>query len=671
MGHENRIVSSFANNGIKSVLLIDDAYDPPALAADVLAGMVDYLEGAVGRSACLELDLSDDVINAALEAAHVENVDDENLISTLFALYKAYTNRRDARFDPGGHFLVVKGAALNALDPLKTLLSRCGEGVTVHTAGMGDGMPRYKELTPSVVFLDYFLGSDVEGETRRDQEKSLARSASLSLLRDVVQIEVSDAPAIVLMSSEDVVKEAERYRREAQPEGDAIMALRFGFLHKHGIAKTGDDLTISDDACDTLLDTCQGYEFGLVVHRSLKDWRTGAEKALKTLVKEIGELDPKDFAYLLRFRLSGEGERMSDYLEWLFGESLRALVDKNVAWQGENFVKLDQESLGKAIEGAFEGPSVQVARLFHRVRVNDRTSRSRRRYALGDIYAESAGSAVRVVITPDCDLVPRKGKVRAVNLLTMGGRLRNFDEDNASADSFIFRDNKPFSVKWDPKDLKTFQIEPDQVRQELEGLSFVGTFNSLYAQEVQRQALTDLSRVGVAVSPSVGVDASITVWLRVKTKKGLGTEYRDLQVKDGSIATIILERGDVREGHRVLLRRKFLHKLLSSLRLVKPEDLDTDDAKHLQALTKPNNEDSLVKKLLVDGSTTKTNGPFRMTIAIRPEPDKKETGAWLQLCLNLSQEAMAELAAVDPLAVVESITGGTIANSSNEGDAVA
>src|SRR3546814_9850077 len=54
MGHEKRIVEAFDTNGIERILLVDDVYDPPALLADELGPLLDFLESVGGQAACGE-----------------------------------------------------------------------------------------------------------------------------------------------------------------------------------------------------------------------------------------------------------------------------------------------------------------------------------------------------------------------------------------------------------------------------------------------------------------------------------------------------------------------------------------------------------------------------------------------------------------------------------------
>src|SRR5690606_34283850 len=101
-------------------------------------------------------------------------------------------------------------------------------------------------------------------------------------------------------------------------------------------------------------------------------------------------------------------------------------------------------------------------------------------------------------------------------------------------------------------------------------------------------------------------------------------------------------------GHKVLLRRKYVHALLDKLREVDRATLAEEDAKKLNEFLKEKNEDQLISGFLTKGSLTKDKGPLGTKLAISGKPDGKQDSPWLQLLLELSEEAMGELLTVDP-----------------------
>jgi len=646
MRHAKRIVEAFDENGIERILLIDDGYDPPPIDRIVLGELTDFLDSDYGRVICLEAGLSPEEFEAARQAALDNNVEAEELSKANTALYERFVATRESRFDPGGRFENLKGATLDALTPLAALLEKCVNAVDVRYVGLDHGKEVYRQQKPQVVFLDFYLSPDVPVGDSSDKDMTTGRKQSIDFLGRILKATEDELPAIVLMSSHSVKNEAEKFRQDVEPRGHNPLALRFRFLQKDWVkAEAGNKIKIENEAADALLDTTQGFAFGQILQRALRKWREGADKAMNALLEEIGGLEPKDFAYLFRFRLVSEGSSMSDYLEWMFGESLRALVAEHVPWRDEDFDRLDDPDRSKGIEGAFEGPSTNIAKIFHRIRIDKHKSRPPGQYALGDIYVSTEDNSVRGVVTPDCDLVVRKGATKAMNVLTMGGELRSFDQDSASADQFIFRNGKPYSLKWNPKNLETYPVKGERSLEDDSRYQFAGTLRPLYAQEMQRQSLTDLSRVGLAVAPVMGVDAKVTAWLRMK--KGGKVKFEKCTIKEESaIATVLLERAEAKSGHKVLLRRRYVHALLDNLREVDPAELPVEDRISRDNFLKEKNEDKVINGFLREGSLTKGKGPLGTKIAIGGKPDGNP---WLQLLLELSEEAMKELRTIDPL----------------------
>src|SRR3546814_18695461 len=87
MGHEKRIVEAFDTNGIERILLVDDVYDPPALLADELGPLLDFLESVGGQAACGEAGLAPQGLAAARSA---ERRGGEGCVSAWRSLWSTY-----------------------------------------------------------------------------------------------------------------------------------------------------------------------------------------------------------------------------------------------------------------------------------------------------------------------------------------------------------------------------------------------------------------------------------------------------------------------------------------------------------------------------------------------------------------------------------------------------
>ena len=652
MKHEARIVDAFKSNLITRTLLIDDAYDPPGLNEKIIASLADFLATENGKQACSECDVATDILEAATIAAEVGDGDSSELISAYHAIYAAFVRTGDRKFDPDGQFDTIKGAALSVLRPLYSLLCKCGDNIDVRVAGPEDCTRIHNEFQPQVLFLDYYLDEGVSptGDVS-SRLKTRARKTSIALLRDIVTRSGDhDIPAIVLMSSRDI-NDVENYRHTA---GDRrLLSLRFVFLKKETVRQEGESIVIEHVAADTLLDISQGYLFGTFLQQALLEWRKGAESALEHLLTLIGHLQAKDFAYLIRFRLQEEGQPFSEYLEWFLGECAKGFIAEKVAWNHDSFRELSNaEGVGKSIEGAFDGPSINIARLFHHVRVKGRRIDSPEGYQLGDLYVQPKGSGVRAVITPDCDLVVRKGRMKVENVLTMEGHLNTFDKDGSVADDLILRNGRPYSVQWKPKDLEMFPVSGPEALHKTSKFQFIGTLRPLYAQQMQRRALTDLSRIGLPVAPAMGIDAAAEVWVR---KKNGRSPFVRMEIKLSSIATIIPSRTGQSEryGHRVLLRRRFFNEMIDRLNDLDQDEMHEGDVANLRRVLSGDSLKGLYEGFLGVGGFTAGKRRVGMGFILGNEPSTKQDAAWLQIVLRMSTECMHELEAIDPLAATD------------------
>ena len=512
----------------------------------------------------------------------------------------------------------------------------------------------YREAVAQVV-EEKRLHSDVVNFVRRALVDAESPD-SVALLKEICRASSTekstddDCPAVVLMSSRKI-DDVEKYRQDAG--GERIVSVRFRFLEKRAVRLESQTVVIDHAAADVLLDTTQGYVFGKLWQQALKQWRDGAAAAFKRFTREVSELDLKDVAYLLRFRLREEGQSLSEYLEWLFGEYLRGRVESDVDWMHASFMELDgNENVESNIEGAYEGASKRVAELFHSVRVRPRRVGAPSRYRLGDLYKSAIGSNIRAVISPDCDLVVRKGKTKVGRVLTMGGVLSAFDEEGAAADNLVLFEDRAYSVLWRPKDLETFPIEGAASLDGGEGFGFVGTLRPLYAQAMQRRALAELSRIGLPVAPALGINASAVAWIRTRHA---GDGFKKV-VSSAGRATIIPRREGRVEGHRVLLARRFVYELVDGLGRIGQEDMEEEDATALGRVLRE--EKKFCEGVLRKGGSTKGRGIFGICFVVGEKPRTKGDAAWLQIVLKISGDALEELRGIDPLVAAMDVGEG-------------
>ena len=640
MNYALQIIKTFKASVIERILVVDDVYDPPDHDPQHSGDLLSILTGEDLRERVSEDLLSEEDRVAAVTALNENELDDSAITVAIAKLYRVFLDTRAAAVDPGGTFATANGATLGDLDPLLELLRRCGDETQIKTVGTDDSaVDSYRDIKPDLIFMDFFL-SPHERTTRgiTKGEKDGDRTRSITLLKKMLSEDVNADPAVVLMSSEDVADRKDAYLGRLD---DRVMALRFGYLNKRWVRGAGQALTASGDAADVLIDTSGSFEFGRTLEAALKTWTTGAEEALQQLSRELREFDVKDFAYLLRFRLYDEGEPFADYLEWFLGESLRAIVDEKVEWTTDDFSRLNNKELTQAIEGAHPLPSARIAKFFHRMRFNSRKTRPRVRFALGDLFIAPNKKSVRMVITPDCDLVPRNGPPCANFILTIGGMILGLEEDRAFAGELIFH-KSPKAIKWNFKDLMT-HVFGDTATLDVDGTAyaFFASMRPLSAQAIQKAALADLSRIGVAVPPIVDVGAPVKVYV----KQYVNNQAQVVELKELELARVqvLMPRGGKDNQMRALFAPKFVRELLAKLEEMEENDLHPDHRQHRRDCIEKAAE--VHKVMLRKGLAFPGEGIFKLVTSVGELRRK----AWLEIVIDVSDEALIDLHGADPL----------------------
>ena len=640
MNYAPQIVETFKASSVERILVIDDAYDAPELDPQQVGGaLLEILSDDQFRERVSEQILSERDRTAAIEALNENDWEDDSVTAAIVSLYRFFVDDRQNAVDPGDAFAAAKGGTLDALDPLLELLHRCADDPKIVTVGTGGALRAAEDLQPDLIFMDFYLSPPER--TTRDLTRGQwdgDRTRSIKLLKRILASLSDNVPAVILMSSEDVADRRDAYLSRLE---DRVMALRSGFLLKGWVQGRGHELTASGDAADVLMDTSGSFEFGRALETALTVWKEGAQEALIQLFSELREFDVKDFAYLLRFRLYEEGEPFADYLEWYLGESLRAIVDDKVEWQSSEFRKLNDRTLTQAIEGAHPFPSPRLARFFHRLRFNSRERRPRGRFALGDVFISPDHKSVRMVISPDCDLVPRNNKPAAIRILTIGGSIRGLNEQGAWAGELIFR-NSPRAIKWNYKDLKTHEFEDcENLPVDGKPYAYFASMRGMPAQTIQKAVLADLSRVGLAVPPTVDVGAPVKVYF--KRRVGNQGRVEELEGLREARAQAFMPRGGKDLKMRVLFTPKFFRDLLARLQGLSEEDLlcaHRDFWRGWLAQAESVRGTMLREGLVVPGMSL-----HKMETSI----GKRKENSWLEIVIDVSEEALIDLQGIDPL----------------------
>ena len=572
-----RIVEAIKASNVTRVAFVDDAFDPPEIPETDWGELLQYLTEPNAEQTRTNAGIDAEIWWAAVEGI---NTGLRDAVDELIRhLYSAYLRTFEATFDPMGAFARLKGSNLGYVRPLLSLVQQASPEVETFIYGSQMDAVDVQD-GPHVVFVDLFLDPDVSPVERPKAEQGEdAVRKSLDRIKPLLRL----SPSVILMSSHPDAPQVRNYRQSME-EKSRVYASRFGFVDKKHIARdAANTVTVDPKSSDVLLDVFQTYKFGRSLHEILAAWLKAAHEAVNSLKGEIDDLELADLAYLVRFRLSEEGQGLTDYLEWLLGECLTDQVGRNLD-AGLPKSQIDKEA--REIDGAFEGPTRKVADLYHRVRIENKRNRPREHFRLGDLYLrkpQEGADDLLAVMNPDCDLVrrPKTGKPGANAVLTLRGRLESYKTPSTSVGDFIVIDNVPKNIKWDYRHVETLPFDGvmSGPGQSDASFTYLGAMRPIYAQEIQTKLLNQLGRVGVPVPPALAFETSVILLYAAKGGKLTTIEFSD----EASPCYFVPARQSDQKGILVF-RRQFVRRLVETLSQIDSTTLSAGAAGQLKSL---------------------------------------------------------------------------------------
>ena len=483
-------------NGIRSAIVVDDAYDRTPMAADLAVdrdewnNFVDdlreddlttlrsiYPAYAPGQEGQLFRD--DDFI------ACLWNARDQFRAGLIDSLFETYENdsAHDLRF-------------VQAVEAQLADLNLC-----VRTAGRG-----FVEdaISTDLIVIDLFLGAQQSESDMRISIKGLAR---------VIEERVESPPAIILMSRSGRLRE----QADAFRDGAKVFASGFRTIVKSEIEKRG--------RLEQLVrELARHREDSLKLNAFVLRWKDGLGGAIQRTQDDIRRLDLEDWAQIQDLLLAAEGSSAGRYiLEVLECAFLYELESENSFLDAAAALDtLEREAYPPTtIAGSKDTIGLVAKTLYEHENCRQLDDEPAASVAFGDIIGPIRGSefakdsvfaqldnAVLITMTPACDL--QRGK--APRILFMVGKTKNVDAPAAGDASTGLRtpilylpDGKRVWVDWQPNHLLTLTCEEVDAFLSGDGTSItkVARLRTANAVSLQQQLLSNLGRVGlVAPIPS-------------------------------------------------------------------------------------------------------------------------------------------------------------------------
>jgi hypothetical protein len=577
-----RILEAIKASSVTRVAFVDDAFDAPEISEADWGELRQYLCSSDAEKIRIDAHIDEADWLAAIDG--IDTAASEPIDELLHKLYAVYVQAFEPKFDPMGRFKEIKGANLAYVRPLLALVRQASPDITIQLYG---SEPEADDVNggPHVVFVDLFLHASVSPDEAPSPEHAKnAVQKSIDRIKPLLKL----SPSVILMSSHPTAPEREEYRKGMEDQSRTY-ASRFGFVNKKNVSQDtlSGSLNVDPQASDTLLDLFQTYKFGRSLHETLSTWLEAAHAAVDSLKTELDELALADLAYLIRFRLSEEGQRLPDYLEWLLGECLLDEVGRKI---DDRLPRSQIDKEAKDIEGAFDGPTRKVADLYHRVRIENKRANPREHFRLGDLYLrtpEKGDPHLVAVMTPDCDLMLRPPKANepakrnAHAALTLLGSLETFKATTTSVGDFIVVDNIPHNIKWDYRAVLTMPFDGafSQAGHSEGELRYLGALRPMYAQEIQANLLNQLGRVGVPVPPALAFASTVSLTYSAKGGRLKTTEFQSEETS----CYFVPARQSGREGI-LLFRRQFIRELIAQLEKIDGTTLSPAAAGNLKNL---------------------------------------------------------------------------------------
>lgn len=630
MSEEARLLSALKESGIRRIAVVDDAFDPPEVPDGDWGQILTCLQQADVRQAIHARAELASLYTSALGAIQGTEYDSDDLLQFNRLLFDAYIDTGDAKFDPNRHFSRMRGSSLGSVRPILELLKKAGPEVHVVRIGSmhdDDFSDRIADI--DLVFADFFLDPAVGvDESPDDDVSNAAKRKSQEVIHTIISAR-GKAPSIILMSSKDVAARANEFRKALGANPGQVVAARFQFIEKNHLKiDANGSISVQEKASDVLLDILQTFRFGEGISLAVTLWKESATAAIQATATAISELELRDFAYLIRFRLEKEGQELVEYMEWLLGEYLLDETARNfyARVEGQPSVR-EVVTTQESVEGAFDGQTQTVAHIYHRVRVEDVRPGRAPSIRMGDLFLSSDGQRISAVLTPDCDLVVReKNKRRAKRLTLVNGTIKAFDRKNTAAADFIMIDGTIRNISWSKKDIETqefsWAITPGESRRQL------GTLRPMYAQQLQRAILHDLGRVGLAPWPALYVEADVELWY-INEK----SEHKALPFAVGAAKTCIVmpRRPDAPEDekHQVVFTRPLIRKVKELLKALPEASLPADNVQHLRSLVDGQQDEQLFREAC-RGVALEARLPYQILVT-QTDQQKVRNWAWLQV----------------------------------------
>ena len=497
------------------------------------------------------------------ETVHSANDLSEELVSTLLAsrlTYPAFATRWDAS-EAGLRMMQARRPVESLEKYLRDVLN-----MNVRSFGSDVAVGILTEYRPDFVFLDWYLGDDIEMSLHGSisaSDDSQAVAAAVAKVKDLME-EWPDSlpkPLVILMSSKPHVRE---YAKE--------------FCHRSSILR-GMFYAIPKSVLTDIFYLRMHmhlFSMSLAPGRQLQEFMdTMRGEYIRTrdrLLQDISDLSLTDYAYIQRLSLQRDGQPLGDYLLWLFSAYMGHLLFGEALKTVR--ANLDGMTFGAALP-SLEPPSDMLTEIYHTALfdmsvgpvsahplagdTSISTGQEIPALALGDLFVREAQDPKRggvsdehgisteapgltgvgaeadlfLLITAQCDLEFRpdsqnRARKASESLVLIPGSLTSVGDSTqheSRPKTELFRwDGRNYRIEWDTKRIQVISQGGFEEWRRKERIQRIARLRLPFALEVQRAFASDLTRVGAPVVPPIYQAVTARLLLGDKDRKSFVAE---------------------------------------------------------------------------------------------------------------------------------------------------
>lgn len=563
MTDASTLIDRLAQVEIARIAIIDDAYDPPLLEdlqddLPFFANVVQRDSSLLKQLAQLGIDRKDpgDLLQSDVEILWERRQIKDKLaaisVRTLFA-----TKQQD-------------------WDDTESIANGlCELGLKVIRLG-SDADETWEPV--DLVLLDYYLGSTGDPD---------ARDRSMSIAKELYKrIPADSFPFFVVMSSVTSVR-------------DEVSTFRAG----SGLVSGMFDFASKEDLKDPVLRNFRlaSWVKGMPARRILQSFVGSLEKGMydgvEHFMHSVKSVTIEDYVYMQTMNLVHDGLPLGSYLMELYAPLLTASVlsgNQELLSKKKNVDELDidgfvprqyppSENLGEVFGLSYAEPiSEELGQ--HPRRVLTKKGPNLPYLRFGDLFVKDATSPVYMVATPDCDLAYVPGTKRTLDLnqslMLIPGQLKNLHDSTGRSGVYtelLLYEGEQYRIFWNMKEIKAMKVRDFFRWRSRWGYSRPKRIRLPHALRIQKELVSDLSRIGMPAPPPLYELIDLEVY-----GPAIGEGYAQCGPPLKDAATVV-HKSDLRKDPVIVINSACVSKLAERMSLLVEVMQDKDSDLNTQA----------------------------------------------------------------------------------------